>query len=197
MLHWLLHLLDHGNALCDDWCLHFWEVVGVWFTGIATFAAVFVSLALARHEGVNIKVSAGQFVKPGPVSPFPEILNIRVRNVGTRTAIIEGIAWRRRPWGKLHALQMFAPAQGYFGPPVTIEGGNSHSFTLPLSHTEIRWGEWFLKDFVGRWPRFGVHFICVIAYTPAGVRCSAFIDSSLKQWLIAKADAMRSPSPPT
>jgi hypothetical protein len=195
-MHWLQHLLDHGSALCNDWCLHFWEVVGVWFTGIATFAAVLVSLTLARREGVKITISAGQFVLPGPIKPFPEILIIRIRNIGTRAAIIEGIGWRRRPWRKLHALQFFAPTQGYPGPPVKIEGGNSHSFTLPLSHTDIEWGEWFLKDFVGRRPRLGVHLIRVIAYTPAGVRCSAFIDSSLKKWLIAKADAMRNSNPP-
>ena len=195
MLHWLLHLLDHGNAVCDDWCLDFWEVVGVWFTGIATFGAVLVSLILARREQVNITISAGQFVVPGPVTPFPEMLIIRVRNTSTRAATIEGIAWRRRPWGKLHALQMFAPTLGYPGPPVTIEGGNAHSFTLPLSHATLRWGEWFLNDFVGRWPRLGVQLIRVSAYTPAGVRCSAYLDSSLKQWLIAKADAIRNSNP--
>lgn len=193
MINWLLHFLDGGKSVCDDWCLHFWEVAGIWFTGVATFSAVLVSLILARREQVRMKISAGQFevVGPGMSRPFPKVLSIRVRNIGSRPATIEGIAWRRRPWSKRHALQQFDPEHGFPGPPVTIEGGRSHSFTLPLSHTEMQWGEWFLKDFIGARPRLGVQLLRVIAYTPAGVRCSSFIDSSLKKWLIAKAAAMR------
>jgi hypothetical protein len=76
----MLHWLSHVSSVCDDWCLHFWEVVGVCFTGLATFAAVVVSLALARLEQVRIAISAGQFdvIGPGSVRPFPEILNIRI-----------------------------------------------------------------------------------------------------------------------
>ncbi|HEY0749366.1 MAG TPA: hypothetical protein VGD63_21880 [Steroidobacteraceae bacterium] len=196
MLYWLIHVLDHGSSICDEWCLHFWEMIGTWFTGFATFGAVAVSLLLARREGVRFRVSAGQFdiVGPGSERPYPKALIITVRNFGTRDATIEGVAWRRRPWGRLHALQNFAPTLGYPGPPVTVGSGKSHHFTLPLNHTEINWGEWFLKDFVGRWPSLGVRLVRIIAYTPAGVRSSASIDTSLRNWLIEKAAAMRAAS---
>lgn len=197
MPHWILHALAPVNALCDDWCLHFWEVVGVWFTGLATFGAVVVSLLLARRDRIRMTISAGHriMVGPGAEEPYREFLIIRIRNVGGRPATIEGISWRRRPWRRLHALQIFDPTGGYPGPPATIDPGKSHSFSLPLSHTEMQWGEWFLKDFVGRWPALSVHFIRVIAYTPAGDQCSAWLEPSLKEWLVKKAASMKATTP--
>jgi hypothetical protein len=193
MPQWLLHALDPVHRVCGDWCLHFWEVVGVWFTGLATFAAVVVSLVLARREGIRIAVSAGHklLVQTGREPPWPEVLVITVRNVGSRRATIEGVGWRRRPWRRLHGYQHFDPTGGYPGPPATIEAGDSRSFLLPLSDTEMRWGEDFVEHFVARWPRIGVHLIQVIAWTPSGTKCSAFLQPSLKQWLVAKAESLR------
>jgi hypothetical protein len=115
MPHWMLHALDPVQSVCGDWCLHFWEVVGVWATGAATFAAVVVSLMLARREGIHIKVSAGHrlLVQTGQQQPWPELLVIVVRNVGSRPAKIEGIGWRRRPWRRLHGYQQFDPQGGF------------------------------------------------------------------------------------
>jgi len=191
---WVLHSLDPIRSVCGDWCLHFWEVVGIWFTGAATFAAVVVSLLLARREGVRLEVSARQMtmVGPGVEPPFPQMLFITVRNVGGRPVTIEGVGWSRRPWRSLQGYQLFNVA-GYPGPPATIAPSNAHDFILPISQPEVQWGEWFVKHFVGSWPRLGVHLVRVIAYTPAGDRCSAFLDSSLKEWLIKKAQAMKVP----
>ena len=192
MSQWLLHALNPLEAVCSDWCLHFWEVVGIWFTGLATFAAVLISLILARREGIRIAVSAGHrlMIQPGHQSPWPEFLVITVRNIGSRRAIIEGIGWRKRPWLRLHGYQEFDPIGGFPGPPAAIEPGEARNFSLPLSQTQMRWGEEFVEHFVGRWPRISVHFIRVIAWTPSGTRCSAFLDPSLKQWLVAKSADM-------
>ncbi len=195
---WLLHSLEPVQAVCGDWCLHFWEVVGVWFTGLMTLAAVIVSLALARREGIRLKVSAGHrlLVQQGQEPPWPEVLMITVRNVGSRRAVIEGAGWRRRPWSKLHGYQEFAPTMGYPSPPAACEPGESRSFALPLGDQQMQWGEHFVRDFVGGWPRVGVHLIQVIAWTPAGTRCSAFLEPSLKQWLVAKAKSIQSGGQP-
>lgn len=192
MLRWFLHALDPLQAVCGNWCLHFWEVVGVWFTGLATLAAVLVSLVLARREGIRIRVSAGHrlAVGFGEHPPWPQLLVITVRNVGSRRAIVEGVGWRRRPWRKLHGYQVFAPTMGYPSPPAAIEPGDSRSFALPLSDGEMQWGEHFVRDFVGRWPRIGVHLIRVQAWTPTGTRCSSFLEPSLKEWLVEKANAV-------
>ncbi len=192
-LPWIIHALDPMRAVCGDWCLHFWEVVGIWFTGLATFAAVVVSLALARREGFRITVSAGHrlLVATGQELPFPELLVVTVRNIGSRRVTIEGIGWRKRPWLRLHGYQQFDPAGGFPGPPTALEPGDAKNFTLPLSHSTLQWGEHFVQDFVGRWPQIGVHWIRVIAWTPSGTRCSAFLEPSLKQWLVAKARAKK------
>jgi hypothetical protein len=197
MGNWILHALEPIQAVCSDWCLHFWEVVGIWFTGIATFAAVLVSLALARREGIRFTISAQvmSVVRPGVEGPFPEVLHISVRNVGSRPARIEGVAWRRRPWSSRYGLQLFYPEGGFPGPPVTVEPGNRHSFSLPLDDPRVEWHQWFIPNIVGRWPRVGVHLVRVLAYTPAGDQCSAFLDSSLKEWLIEKAESVASQPP--
>jgi len=191
MSHWLIHALDPVRAMCGDWCLHFWEVVGVWFTGLATFAAVILSLALARREGFRLTVSAGHrlMVGGGQGPPFPELLAITVRNFGSRRTTIEGVGWRRRPWQRLHGYQTFNMANA-LGPPATIEPGEAKTFWLPLS---AEWAKDFVKDFVGRRPKVGVHLVRIIAWMPSGTRCSAFLEPSLKQWLLAKAKTLNTP----
>lgn len=185
MVHWLFELGGAVSSTCGDWCLHLWEVTGVWFTGFATFAAVITSLILARREQVRLRVSATMMtvLRHGEPQPWPEILLITVSNVGGRPATIEGIGWRRRPWSRLHGYQQFG-VPGHLRPPATIEPGNACKFTLPLRNPGIEWEVSFLEDFVGRWPRIGVHLVRVIAWTPAGQRTSAWLAPSLKTWLI-------------
>ncbi len=82
----------------------FGEVAGAWFSGLATLAAVILSLVLARRDRIQLRISAGHriTVGPGAIEPYPNFLFIQVRNVGNRMAKIDGIAWRKRPWLKLH-----------------------------------------------------------------------------------------------
>jgi hypothetical protein len=193
MTDWLVHLLNPLRPLCDAWCLHVWETLGAWFAGLATFAAVVVSLLLARRDQIRLRVSAEHRIEVGGrrVEPPPEFLYITVRNVGSRSAIVEGVGWRRRPWGKLHGYQAFDPTAGFPAPPVKVAAGSAHHFRLPLNHTEMQWGESFLKDFVGRWPRLGVRLVRAHAWTPAGDQFYAPLEESLRRWLIAKADSMK------
>jgi hypothetical protein len=191
MLHWFAHTLEPLQAVCNDWCLHWWEAVGAWFTGLATFGAVLVSLALARREGIRFKVSASCLRVWEP--PYPEVLVITVRNVGSRPVTIEGVGWRRRPWGRLHGYQTFN-APGFPGPPAVIAEGNSHRFSLPLSTGDVQWAEPFLRDFVGGWPRIAVHLVRVRAWTPAGNTATAFLDPSLKKWLVRRATSPPEPN---
>ena len=48
---------------------------------------------------------------------------------------------------------------GYPSPPAASEPGESRSFALPLGDQQMQWGEHFVRDFVGSWPRVGVHLI--------------------------------------
>jgi hypothetical protein len=123
----------------------------------ATFLAVLV-LALARLERIRIAVSAGhrQLVTAGNGPPFPGLLVVTIRNVGSRRAAIKGIGWRRRPWRRLHGYQQFDPTGRDTRPPVGLEPGDARSLSPPsppLSHTEMQWGEDFVRHFVGRWPQ--------------------------------------------
>jgi hypothetical protein len=185
MIQWLIHLLNPLRPLCDEWCLHLWETAGTWLAGVATLLAVIVSLVLARRDRIRLGISAGHRIEvvPGAAGPYPEFLVIAVRNVGSRPATIEGIGWHRRfarRWR--HAYQLFN-IEGYPGPPVTITPGGAHHFKLPIA----QWGGWFVKDFVGRWPRLRVRFIRVQTWTPAGDKFYGPLESGLRDWLIEKA----------
>jgi|HubBroStandDraft_6_1064221.scaffolds.fasta_scaffold441646_2 hypothetical protein len=190
MINWLIHLLDNGSSVCDEWCLHLWEVVGIWLTGAATFAAVLVSLRLARREGIRITVTANvlTIVRPGQAPPFPEVVAIIVRNIGTRPAPIEAVAWRRRPWSNQYAYQVFDPATRMTRPPKTVEVAESVKFMLPLAG----FGDGFLDDYVGRCPALGARLMRVLVWTPAGHQCSAFLQTSLQQWIVKKISLDRS-----
>src|ERR1700737_4989178 len=96
MPNWLLHSLDSVEAVCSDYCLHFWEVVGSWIAGLGTLAAVAVCLWLSRRQGPRLRVSADIFViiQRNAEPPHPEVVSIDVRNIGERECIIEGIGWR-------------------------------------------------------------------------------------------------------
>jgi hypothetical protein len=184
---WLQDALTPLRPLCDEWCLHVWEVAETWLAGFATLAAVLVSLSLARRERVQLRVSAGHriVVGAGAAEPYPQFVIIRVRNPGARNAIVEGIGWRRRPWRKLHGYQTF----GFGGPPADVNAGASREFFISLDDAELNWGGEFVRDFVGRWPRLAVRLIRVQAWTPAGDLFSAPLDSSLREWLVAKANS--------
>jgi hypothetical protein len=193
MIDSVMQVLEPFRPACDQWCLLAWETAGVWLSGLATFAAVVVSLLLARRDRIHLKISAGHriLIGPGSTQPYPQLLSILIRNVGTRPATVESIAWRKRPWRKLHGLQTFHPTAGYPGPPANIQPGQSHNFMLPLDAQGVEWVESFLRDFVGRPPWIGVHFVRVIAYTPAGDQFSASMESSLKKWLLEEAKRLK------
>jgi hypothetical protein len=88
------------------------EVAGA----VATFAAVCVSLWLARSEQrPHIKVQAGlRLLFAGDGSPFTDVISIRVTNFGLRPVRISSVGWRTG-WMKRgpkwltyqHAVQKF------------------------------------------------------------------------------------------
>jgi hypothetical protein len=83
-------------------------------------------------------------------------------------------------------------AQGFYFDELTAQLSTSQITLRAIADLSINSSPTdFVRDFVGPWYRIGVHLIRVIAWTPSGTQCSAFLEPSLKQWLVAKAASMQ------
>lgn len=78
-----------------DQTIQIWVAVGTWLAGLATVAAVIVSLWLSRRsEGVRLDVHAGlRVVVIGDGSPFQENASILVTNLGDRAVTVNSVGW--------------------------------------------------------------------------------------------------------
>lgn len=76
--------------------INIWNAVGTWLAGIATFAAVLVSLYLARRsEKIRLKATAGlRQVFVGDGSPAEDHVQINVVNHGDRTVTVNSVGWK-------------------------------------------------------------------------------------------------------
>jgi hypothetical protein len=79
-----------------DQQIQIWNAVGTWIAGIATFAAVLVSLYLARKsDQVQLQTKAGiRLIFAGDGTPAEEHVGISVVNKGDRPVTISSIGWR-------------------------------------------------------------------------------------------------------
>lgn len=79
-----------------DQQIEIWNAVGTWLAGIATFAAVVVSLQLARKaETIRLQANAGiRLIFAGDGTPAEEHVGIAAVNRGDRPVTINSIGWR-------------------------------------------------------------------------------------------------------
>ena len=134
-----------------DQKIQIWNTLGTWLAGIATFAAVVVSLHLARRgERLRLKVFAGlRLVIRGDGTPAEEHLNIGVTNLGDRAVIVNTVGWAV---GKGKQRQYCI--QTVSGPwtaqyPIELPHGKQASFMVSFAHTPTWFTEFangFLKS---------------------------------------------------
>lgn len=180
-------MIESLSSVCSEYCLHFWEVVGIWVSGFATVAAVIVALVIARRSGPVLRVSADIIVliTQGEGPPHPEYVGITVVNSGDRECVVQGIGWRGPPWHRQHAMQNASIVGGAPRPPHKLGSGESVTFLVELEQEN---GPWVAKvrNLMGRWPKLDARFVRVLAWTPAGLRVSARIGPTLRE-LLARA----------
>lgn len=130
-----------------DQQLQLWNVIGTWFAGIATAAAVIVSLWLAtRHDRVKLRVYAGVrlFIR-GDGSAPREFVAINATNIGERPATITSVGWRvGRGKERRHCLQTLGDPESH-DYPKRLEHGEIASF---LVFTGRGWPADFMNGFV-------------------------------------------------
>lgn len=182
----LLNLNDL-EQVCGTYCLQFWQTVGIWLAGLATTAAVIVSLWLARRQRPRLRVSAGHrlIVTQGDPGNSQPCVALTVRNVGERAVSVAGFGWHKAPWSKSHGYQDI-PAQ-ITGEtlPRRLSDGESVTFYIALDDPEITWAEDIVRHFLGRWPKLGVRLLRISAYTQTGETFYAPIEASLRTHLLS------------
>jgi hypothetical protein len=179
-------MLQSVSSICTEYCLHFWEVIGVWISGLGTLAAVTISMRLARRTGPVIKASADirVLIYQGAKPPHPEYVAIDVKNIGEREVMIEGVGWLgRAPWHRANAVQFVSDVPNVPRPPCKVNPGERVTFLIELDQID---GPWTLKmrGFFGRWPALEAYFLRVSVWTPTGVRATARIGPELRKLLI-------------
>ena len=110
-----------------------WDLVGVWFAGLATTFAAVVALLLARRlEKVRLKVFVGTKILLGSRKPQYKLLCIDVTNLGDWPVSINGVGWRiGKRNKKRNSMQTLThPASNKF--PVKLSYGESANFQIQV-----------------------------------------------------------------
>jgi hypothetical protein len=99
------------NNIFDKETWKFINTFAPWLSAIGTFAAVVISLYLARQgKSVTLKITAGHrlMATPGIQGPYPEYIAINIVNTGYRDAQITNIGWKVGFFkkDKQHAIQL-------------------------------------------------------------------------------------------
>ncbi|MCA3037920.1 MAG: hypothetical protein ING69_11295 [Rhodocyclaceae bacterium] len=118
-----------------DQQIQVWNVIGTWLAGVATFAAVVVSLRLARKaDSIQLQTNAGvRLVFAGDGTPAEEHVGISAVNRGDRPVTINSIGWRiGRGKSARHCIQ---PVYGQYTHqyPKQLAHGDQASFLVSFT----------------------------------------------------------------
>ncbi len=109
-----------------------WGLIGIWFTGIATFSAAGIALYISlRVEKVELRILAGLRVLMDELNSS-DIVWIEITNVRPRLAVITGVSFRI---GRLKGTYTYAiptPAAVAGRIPASLQDGQSVTLTLQL-----------------------------------------------------------------
>lgn len=118
--------------VADEILLRNFEIFGIWFTGLATFGAVVVSLYLATHKlKPKLRVTAdAKIIISSDNSDRPEIVSVKVANSGHVPTTIVSFGWQIGLLKKAYLAQM--PDQVLISAqlPTRLEIGESASFNI-------------------------------------------------------------------
>lgn len=114
-----------GMLIVDETTWRFFEVVGIWFAGTATFCAVLVSLYLSwQVRQPKLRVSSGSRLIVGDGEQI-DIISVNIANVGNMPSTVISYGWSFGVFSKQHLIQL--PDTQNYSPqlPVKIDCGES------------------------------------------------------------------------
>lgn len=173
-----------------DQKIQIWNTVGTWLAGMATFAAVVVSLYLSRkRDRVNLKVHAGLRLHiVGDGSPAKRIIVISVTNRGERPVIVNTVGWRI---GRGKNARFCIQTVGRGSPddyPKELAHGKSATFSIDNPEA---WASDILEKFLQ--PATAKHMRTLKAQvnTSVGETVESTSEESLQRFLVERALALK------
>lgn len=175
--------MDWGNP--ETW--KFINTFAPWLAATGTISAVFTSLYLARIDRrVRLEISAGirLMLSQRAEPPYPELLNIRVINVGRRDAQVTHVGWSVGIFRKQHAVQTVIN-DGISSPlPVRLKDGEEANYYIPLDE-RTDWINSFATKMVGHTcPSFQVRFVKLQIFTSSGAKFQTRVEKGLRERLV-------------
>ncbi len=169
----------------DTW--RFINSFAPWLSALGTMAAVITSLYFARKDKrVRLEVSAGHriIISQGASKPFPEVLNIRIVNIGHRDVQLTNIGWKVGIFKKRFSVQTTIQDRISSQLPIRLKDGEEANYYIPFNTEPTRWAESFRK-MLHPFPKLQVRFIKIIAHTSIGKKFESSIEKSLSKQLLA------------
>ena len=132
-----------------DQKLQLWNAIGTWVAGIATFAAVVVSLWLAgRGERIDLLARVGlRSIFAGDGSPPVQALSFDVTNRGHRPVTVVSIGWTVGKGKNAKFCMQTVSAPYTANCPVELNHGKSANFLVSFEATP-NWAEEFSTKFL-------------------------------------------------
>jgi len=168
------------STMTLDQQIQVWNAIGTWVAGIATFAAVLVSLYLARRgDRIRLKLFAGLWlVIRGDGSPPEEHLNISVTNLGDRSVTVETVGWAvgKRKQRRYCIQTVSGPWTAQY--PIELAHGKSANFMVSFIHTPT-WLPKFANEFLKSLSDKEIDTLVVQAHTSVGQTIEAKPENDL------------------
>jgi len=153
------------NMSKDTW--EFINTFAPWLAAVATFAAVIVSLYLARRQDIHLRVTVGIWKVAGGPRPDEELVMVDVVNASQRPVRLEKLFWKPVPWSKA-GLLWIAPKNAYSSSLPTTIGESLHvTYASPLGEFKTALTGHARKEFSGLRGWYRVRFLrfCVMTTT--------------------------------
>lgn len=163
-----------------DQKIQLWNAAGTWVAGLATLAAVVVSLYLAtRNDRIKLRVGVGiRVVFAGDGSPPEEQVGFSVANLGDRPVTITSVDWRV---GRGKAARFCVqPLSGVYTAhcPKQLQHGDQATFLVSLL-TLPSWPKDFAKGFVADLSQRNLATLRALVHTSVGETIEVRPDESL------------------
>lgn len=165
-----------------------WEFINTfapWLAGIGALLAVIISLYLARRDQIiRLRVSAGVswvFIKSlQGVNNEPDVIDIRVSNLGRRSVLVNGLGWQVGCLKKKQFWQERPQTPNSSELPIKLHDGDEAFYLIPLQDFDNNFlNQYRLKIF--KKPFFlRIRTIRIVALTSVGKRFSSRINRNLK-----------------
>lgn len=167
-----------------DQYIQIWNMIGTWVAGIATTAAVIVSLHLARRgEQIRIRIKVGiDLIYLGDGTPSEEHLAFTIVNLSVQPVTVNSIGWRVGKGKDIRfALQ---PVFGAYTSQYPKQIAYGEQVRFAVSFTEYpSWIKEFSIGFVHDLSKSNLRTLRALIHTSVGETIEATPEDSLLQRL--------------